>query len=412
MNWRICWAPALALLWAHAAQAQPVAYEEVLQYALREQPALQAREAQIEARRETAESADELPDPQLSAGIMNLPVTGPDAFDPAGQMMTMFQVGLEQEIPNLAKRNARTGIAEADVGIAHAQLAHTEHLVRLSAGQAWVALAFAQRRVELANETVEELRELVPVARSAVASGSARPAQSLEIRRALLEIEDMRTRIEAEREAAQARFSRYIPVEEPVAEGAIPAPDIDPEQLRSTLERNPEILLAGATVDRAEAVTRLAEAERRPDFGVSMIYGVRDGQYGDLFSVMGTISLPLWAGRRQEPRIRAAEAEASAARAEREDRRRALKAQFEADLAAWRSAYRQWRRAREELLPLARDRADLETASFAAGRAELTDVIEAKTTLALLELEILGREEAAVEAATRLRLAYVEHTQW
>ena len=38
-------------------------------------------------------------------------------------------------------------------------------------------------------------------------------------------------------------------------------------------------------------------------------------------------------------------------------------------------------RAREELLPLARDRAQLEIASFAAGRAELIDVIEAKTAL-------------------------------
>ena len=68
-------------------------------------------------------------------------------------------------------------------------------------------------------------------------------------------------------------------------------------------------------------------------------------------------------------------------------------------------------RAREELLPLARDRADLETASFAAGRAELIDVVSAKTALALLELEILEREEATVAAAAKLRLTYREHMQ-
>ena len=90
---------------------------------------------------------------------------------------------------------------------------------------------------------------------------------------------------------------------------------------------------------------------------------------------------------------------------------RALEAQFAADLAAWRSAARQWQRAREELLPLARDRADLETASFAAGRADLIDVIAAKTALALLELAILEREEATVEAAAKLRLTYREHMQ-
>ena len=69
---------------------------------------------------------------------------------------------------------------------------------------------------------------------------------------------------------------------------------------------------------------------------------------------------------------------------------------------------RQWRRARDELLPLARDRVDLETASFAAGRADLVDVIAAKSALALLELEILEREQAAVQAAVELQLTYGE----
>ena len=126
---------------------------------------------------------------------------------------------------------------------------------------------------------------------------------------------------------------------------------------------------------------------------------------------MGSITLPLFGKHRQQPLIAAAEAEAQAAIASREDQVRAVNARFEADLAAWRSAYRQWQRAREELLPLARDRVTLETASYTAGRAELPDVIAAIKDLALLDIEILGREEATVAAATRLRLAYTEHVQ-
>lgn len=409
MDWRICWAPAAALLSAPAAQAQPVGYQETLRLAGLEQPALQAREAQIDARREAAEAADELPDPRLTAGLMNLPVTGPQAFDPTGQMMTMLQVGVEQEMPNLAKRHARVGIADAEVDLARAELAHAEHMARLGAGREWIALAFAQRRLALADETLGELRELVPVARSAVASGSARPAESLRIRRALLEVEDARTRIEAERETAQARLQRYFAVEEPVAEGAAPPADIGGARLRATLEHNPEFLLAGAAVGRAQAGVDLAQADKRPDFAIGVGYGLRDRQYGDVFSVMGSVTLPLFSGRRQDPRIRAAQAEEAAARAQRDDRLRELEAQFEADLAAWRSAYRQWQRAEEELLPLARERADLERASFAAGRAELLDLIEAMTALALVRLDILEREAATVEAAATLRLTYTEH---
>lgn len=411
MTWRFGWAPAAALLAAQAAWAQPVGYEEALQAARVRQPVLQAHELQVAARRNTAEAAAELPDPRLSAGIVNAPVTGPNAFNLDGSMMTMLQVGVSQDIPNLAKRHARSGIAEADIRVAQARLAHAEHDVLIAVGQSWVALAFAQRRMTLANEGLDELHALVPVARSAVASGSARPAESLEVRRALLEIEDARTKIEAEREAAQARLARYIVVEDPVADGLVPSAEVDPDRLRSTLERNPELAVADASEHRARTTVELAEADKRPDFGVSVSYGRRDPQYGDLVSVMGSMTLPLFAGRRQKPRIAAAEAEAAAAFAEREDRLRELEARFQADLAAWRSAARQWQRAREELLPLARDRAELETASFAAGRAELIDVIAAKTALVLLELEILEREEATVAAATKLRLTYTEHMQ-
>jgi outer membrane protein TolC len=53
--------------------------------------------------------------------------------------------------------------------------------------------------------------------------------------------------------------------------------------------------------------------------------------------------------------------------------------------------------------------ADLEMASYEAGRATLLDVIAARTALIELELEILERESAAALAATTLRLTYVEH---
>lgn len=403
-------APTL-MLGATPIAAQSVTYEEVLDWARESQPVIEARLAMIEAREQAARAAGELPDPRFTAGMLNLPVNGPEAFDPTGQMMTMFQFGAEQEIPNLAERRARKGIATAEVGQASAELARSDQLLRLAAGESWVALAYSQRRLDAATTSLDELQRLVPVATSAVASGSARPAQSLEIRRALLQLEDARTTIAAERDVAKVQLARFQVVDSPVATGALPTPDVEPERLRTALANNPQLLLAAAQVGRNQAAADLARSDRKPDFGIGLRYGVRDREYGDLFSVMGSITLPIFAGKRQEPRIRAAEAELAAARAERADLVRRLEAEFEADLAAWRSAHEQWQRARDELLPLARNRAELETASYAAGRAELTDVIEAQTALALLELDILAREYAAVAAATRLQLTYGEHTR-
>ncbi len=409
MNWKICWVPVAALIAVPAADAQPISFDEALRQARVEQPVLQARELQVQAQRALAGAADQLPDPNLTAGIVNFPIAGPQAYNLNGIEMNMLQLGIEQSFPNLAKRNAQANIAASEVRIAQARLTHASHDIGIGAGMAWIALAYAQQRLELASAAQDELQGLVPAARSAVAAGSARPAQSLEIRRALLDLDDASTRIGADLESAQAQLTRYVPGENPVAEGAVPTADLDPIQLRMTLERNPEILLADAQEDRGKSAIRRARADTRPDFGVNASFGRRGPEFGNVVTIMVSVTLPLFQGRRQQPRIAAAEAQAAAAAAEKADKLRTLRAKFETDLAAWRSAVRQWQRAREELLPLARDRAALETASYAAGRADLTDVIGAKTALALLELEILEREQAAVQAAAILRLTYQEH---
>ena len=407
---KICWTafPVLLAL-APASYAQSIGYEEALRAAVSEQPQVRARELQLEARRSVADAADELPDPRLRAGIQNLPVAGPAAFEIDRQLPTQIQVGVEQDIPNLAERHARARMAVADIDLASAQLTRAQLTARLGAGEAWISLAYTQQALNVIDEALRQIERLVPLARSAVAAGSARPAESLEIRRAVLEVEDMRTRLEGDLDAARAMLARYAAVQGAVATGAIPAADVDAERLRATLELNPDIILAIAQVRQADARIDLARSEKRPDFGINVSYGRRDPMFGDVVSVMGSITLPIFAGRRQDPRIAAAEAEATAAQSIQLDRLRELQAQFEADLAAWRSAYRQWQRATEELLPLAQSRADLERASFAASRAELLDVIEAIKALALLQIEILEREETTVETATTLRLTYTEY---
>lgn len=409
MNWRIVWVPFLALLVAQAAHAQTVSFDEAIEIARSEPPIVAARALQVDARERRAQAAAQLPDPRFSAGLVNLPVTGPVAFEPDRQLPTQLALGIQQDIPNLAKRHADRSIADAETGIARAALAHARHDAVIGAGEAWVALWYAQQRMALTRDGLGQLRDFVAPARSAVASGSARPAQSLEIRRALVAMEDVLTVIEAEQEIAQAALARYVPEQSAQAIGPAPAMQVDVEQLRATLAHNPQIALADARSRRAEALVDRAQADRRPDFGVSVNYGRRDDQFGDAVSVLGSVTLPLFTGQRQQPRIDAAGTEAAAVQAERDDQLRALEAQFLTDLARWRSAVTQWERAQGELLPLARQRADLETASYEAGRSGLLDVIAARTALIEIELEILEREAAVVHAATRLRLTYVEH---
>src|SRR3546814_17617307 len=95
--------------------------DEAIRMAVERAPMLDARRAQVEAARQESRRAGALPDPMLTVGIDNLPVTGPDAFDPAADFMTMKRIGIRQEIPAGANSDARRDLAPRAVDESQAQ---------------------------------------------------------------------------------------------------------------------------------------------------------------------------------------------------------------------------------------------------------------------------------------------------
>ena len=93
---------------------------------------------------------------------------------------------------------------------------------------------------------------------------------------------------------------------------------------------------------------------------------------GTLGGTLATVSLPLFASTRQDPIIDARLESANGVRIDREAARRALVAQLDSDLADHAMHHDRLHRALDTLVPLAKRRADLETASYGAGTASLS----------------------------------------
>jgi outer membrane protein TolC len=402
----LLFAPLLAAL-PGVALAEPLTFDDALTRSV-EAPTLRARALDIDARRSTAQSAGQLPDPKLGVGLDNFPISGPPAFTFNGDSMTMGRLGISQEVPNLAKRRARSGRAEADVGVAEADRSAETRRVRTATALAWIDLAYAERRLTAIDGALARLAGYVTPATSSAASGTARPAQTLKIRRAIAALEDQRSEIAAQVAQARAILSRWTGDPHPTIEGPAPLFDIDPDRLRSALEQHPDLAAAIARLGVAEADVTLARADKRPDWGFDVAYQRRSGGYGDMVSAGVTVSLPLFAKRRQDPLIASSVAAEGAALARREDVRRGLNAELDAGIADHVMHHEQWMRARDTLLPLARQQVDLETASYSAGRAALTDVIQAQTMLVNTELLMLERETIVARDAARLVLTYGE----
>lgn len=389
-----------------AALAEPMAFDAAIRNATANAPSVRASAAGVDATRSASIAAGQLPDPTLNIGVDNFPVSGPPAFTLNGDSMTMVRVGIEQAFPNPAKRRAQQGRAQADIGIAEADLAVESQNVRLETGLAWVDLYYARRRLAQLGLLNESLIDLQATVSARLASGSARPSQALEPEQLRAAVKDRRSELEAEVAKAQARLARLTGDPDADVFGDPPVLEVDGPALRARVASLPRLQALDARARSADADVTLAQADKRPDWRIGTSYGRRDPAYGDMVSVTFSIELPLFGNRRQDPLIAARESEAQRARLMRDAGERDLVAELDADLADYAFHQQRLLNARQTLVPLAKRRAELDMASYAAGKLDLGSALLSTLALAEAEVEALAREADVARDAIRINYTY------
>jgi cobalt-zinc-cadmium efflux system outer membrane protein len=409
LRWRCAFAVAglaCAAFVSTSATASPLTFQQALDRARTDAPSLEARQRQVRAARSAADAADALPDPTLDLSLQNVPVSGPEAFSLGADFMTMQTIGIRQAFPNAAKRHARLGRAEANIAAAEASVAVEARSVRVATALAWTDLYFAEQRLEILELLDKSIDALAGTVGARITSGSARPSQGLEPRQLRAELADRRSDIEAEIAKAKAELTRWTGDPDPQVVGAPPDWAIDPDRLIATVDALPRLQALDAATAQAEADVRLARAEKRPDWSVNVGYSRRGPNYADMVSVGVSIDLPLFAKHRQDPVIAARAEEANAARLERAAAEREMRAQIESDLAEHRAHHERYMRAKNTLVPLAEQRAELDRESYAAGRIDLGTALDATIALANARIDALDREAMAARDGIRINLTY------
>lgn len=399
-----------AMLSAGAAQAAPLSFNDALRLA-QSAPSLEARGADVAAARSAAIATGRLPDPKLAVGLGNFPISGPPAGTFGGDSMTMATIGVTQDVPNGAKRAAARSRAQADIDAAQSGQAVEARNVRLSAALAWIDLYYAKHRLAALDEVDRAIAPLRTSAPSQLAAGALRPSQAVEPEQLAAALGDRRAGLVAASAKAKAELVRWTGEANAEVGGAPPVYAIDPVALRAGLEDLPAIGAYDAMGRQADADVALARADKWPDWSWDLTYQRRDPMYGDMVSIGASMGLPLFGKTRQDPVIAARASTASRVRYEREAARRALAASLEADLADHAMHRDRLMRARTTLEPLAARKADMETASYAAGTADLSDVLNAFMALAETKIDILDREADVQRDAVRIVLTYGSQAQ-
>jgi outer membrane protein TolC len=361
----------LAFLLSPAVFASPASLtlDEAIRIALARAPLIEADQAGVVAAREEAARAGALPDPMLTVGIDNLPVTGADAFDPDADFMTMKKIGLRQEITSRAKRDARRSLATHEVDQACAQAQATQLAVRRATADAWIDLWAAGRELAALEALRAQADRAAQLAKARVAGGSGSVSDALAAQAAALDLDNRIEAARASRAAARAGLARWVGDAAEAADGP-PAFDELPHgqaELLAAIDRVGPLLASAAEVETAASAIDLARAEKRPDWTVGAAYGQRSGGLDDMLMVEVGIGLPLFTRNRQDRGIAAREADYQAAVATREDLRRQQIAQIGADIARWEGLKRQVTLHENALLPLAHDRSTTTLAAYREG---------------------------------------------
>jgi outer membrane protein TolC len=391
-------APALSL-----AQAETLALER--------DAGRSALDARAAAWRHDAVAEGQLPDPELTFGLENVPL---DSASLREDSMTMASVGLMQRFPPAGERAARRAGAQAHAGGQDAQAALRVLGTLRAVRRAYVALAVTAVQRALVDEGLAAARETQALVGAAYAGGASSQSAVVQAGLDALRLEDRARAVAGLEREQRATLARWLgpDARRPLPAGLPGAQDLPPAGGGPVPATHPALRARDADLAAARSAEALAAAAYRPAFALEGRYGARRAHdvqgrdLPDMGSVMATVSLPLLPGSRQDRRLAAARERVAAARHARLDEERDLNARL--DAARAREAQLSGRLALydTQLLP----RAAMLTASARAGvqAGTATPVRAVRARLAETQLALERLDLAAQALRARVATAYLE----
>ncbi|MFV0278760.1 MAG: TolC family protein [Parahaliea sp.] len=330
------------------AQGRALGLREAVDLAFQQDPWLEGSRLRQQALNASAVAAGSLPDPMVSVGAASLPT---DTFDFNQEAMTQFKVGVTQTLPrgdSLALGRQRLEVMGEQQ--AHLQADRREQLAVAVAGR-WLDAWRAGESIRLIESDRSLFENLAEVTENSYANAAGRTRQQ-DVIRAQLELtrlDDRVTSLRQQRDAALGQLGEWLGAGYGVG-GDLPSltlraaqqirgqAEVDPTWLGRVLSAHPAVTGLEQTITASDIDVELARQQYRPQWGLNASYGYRDDapngmERADLFSFGVSFDLPLFTGKRQDPQLRAATAQAQASRTDKALALRRLRAGFEAERA-------------------------------------------------------------------------------
>lgn len=401
----------MLVLTSAAAQAAALSLEQTLDLAQRYSAELSASRNQVRAFGAMADSARQLPDPELKFGIENLPVQGSNARRFTREGMTMQRVGVMQTFVSADKRERKADTLLAQSASASAQEQVIRAQLQRDTAQAWLDLALSEKAAQAARQLLNETGRQIPVQRRGVASGSAAASSTLALQSALSAMRDNLTLAERDVSLAQTRLYQLTGETFDGVAGALPRYQrlpAEPQTLEQGVSAHPEVVLAAREADVAKARSAQSAVASKPDVGVEVYYARRAEAYGDLAGVMFTVGMPIFQSHRQDKDYAADVSRAMEANDRLSQATRDRVALVRSLVAEYQAAQTLWRRKQQEIVPLSQQRLQVVIAEYRSGQATLDAVLDAWRSLLDAQLSAINAEKEMAQRWAAIRYLTVQ----
>lgn len=387
---------ALMPVWA---ESQPLSLPQALELAVRRSEAAAAARAGANSATETARAAGRLPDPMLRIGVENLPVTGPDRFNPSADFMTMKRVGISQEWLSRDKRAAREAAALASVERESVQALGVEADTRLQTALAFIDAWFAQAALDITERAERNLREELEVARARLGAGAGSATEMLALTTTRGLAEDTADEARQQHAAAMAELRRWVGTD--ATELSSPG-GLEPPSEAQYLASHPTLVALGRDIELNRRAAEAAATERTPNWTWEVAYSQRTG-FSDMVSVGVSIPLQVAPAQRQDRDIAARLALVDKARSELEEATREAAVEFRRLSGDTARLQQRIERLHAGVLSPARQRSVVALAAYRSNQTPLAGYFEARNAEVDAHRKLLTLEREL--ARTRARLA-------
>lgn len=407
----------LTLGWCHPVlaiyQGKQLTLSEAEAFALNTSPELQRFQALRHGLQQQAIADRQLTDPQLVAGVANVPT---NSFSLSQDDMTMEQIGLQQAFP---RGHSLLMKSKQDQALALSEKRKSQEkaltLIR-NVRETWFDLYYWTQALRTLRANQSLYKNLFKVTVSLYENRKVNQADVLQVQLELSKLDDQALQIQQQMSILHAQLERWIGLEHtnrPLALSLPHWPKLPSVKLaRARLQQHPLLGIDAAMIAAAHNEVSWAKEQYKPGWVLNAGYAKRQGHFidgmsrPDFVGAQITVDLPFFTTNRQDRQVKAGYDRLQATKLEQQIHYRDLVQVLTTQYAIWTRLSEREQVYIKQLIPEAKQSAKASLMAYQNAQGELTIVLRAYNSVLNIQLERMQLEVDRAKA--RATLMYLE----